>query len=62
MSGDQKIFVPSQPLEPGARYGILSDFDPGTRVLKAGFQLAPPFCSLPVDVLLEKDVAVRVTA
>ena len=37
----------------------MSDFDPGTRVLKAGFQLAPPFRSLPVDVLLEKDVAVQ---
>jgi hypothetical protein len=59
VSGDQKIYVPSQPLEPGARYGVLSDFDPGTRVLKAGFQIAPSFCSLPVDVVLEKDVAVR---
>ena len=59
MSEDQKIFVPSQPLEPGARYGILSDFDPGTRVLNAVFQLAPPFRSLPVEMLLEKDVAVQ---
>ncbi|HZZ02791.1 CocE/NonD family hydrolase [Paraburkholderia sp.] len=58
MSDDQKIFVPSQPLEPGPRYGILSGFGPGTRVLKAGFQIAPPFRSLPVDVVLEKDVAV----
>ena len=58
MSDDQKVFVPSQPLEPGARYGILSDFDPGSRVLKAGFQVAPPFRSLPVDIVFEKDVAV----
>lgn len=58
MKEDLKIFLPSQPLEPGARYGILSDFDPGTRVLKAGFQIAPPFRSLPVDVVFEKDVAV----
>lgn len=58
MKEDQKIFVPSQPLGPGARYGILSNFDPGTRVLEAGFQIAPPFRSLPVDVVFEKDVAV----
>jgi uncharacterized protein len=58
LSHDQKIFMPSQPLEPGPRYGILSGFEPGTRVLKAGFQIAPPFRALPVDVVLEKDVAV----
>lgn len=58
MSDDLKIFVPSHPLEPGDRYGILSGFEPGTRTLEAGFQIAPPFKPLPVDVLLEKDVAV----
>lgn len=58
MSGDQKVYVPSHPLEPGPRYGILSDFDPGTRTLEAGFRIAPQFKPLPVDIVFEKDVAV----
>lgn len=59
MSHDMRIFMPSQPLKPGSeRYGLLSDFDPGTRVLKAGSRLAPEFMALPVDIVLEKDVAV----
>lgn len=58
MSADQKIFVPSRPL-PAARSGLLTDFDPGTRTLEAGFRIAPQFRSLPVDVVFEKDVAVQ---
>ncbi|GFG97486.1 CocE/NonD family hydrolase [Mycobacterium timonense] len=57
-SRDQMLFMPSQPLEPGDRYGVLSGFDPGTRTLPAGFRLAPAFRELPVDIVLEKDVAV----
>ncbi len=58
MSADQKIFVPSQPLPP-PRTGVLTAFEPGARTLKAGFKVAPPFKALPVDVVFEKDVAVR---
>ncbi|OON72175.1 CocE/NonD family hydrolase [Streptomyces tsukubensis] len=58
MSDDQKVYAPSHPLEPGGRYGILSDFEPGTRTLEAGSRIAPPFKSLPVDIVLDKDVAV----
>jgi len=58
MSVDQKVYVPSQPLEPGPRYGILSGFEPGTRTLEAGSRIAPPFKPLPVDVVLDKDVPV----
>ena len=58
MSDDQLIFVPSQPL-PAGRSGILTGFEPGTRTLSAGFQVAPPFRPLPVDVQLDKDVAVQ---
>ncbi|CAM3184958.1 Xaa-Pro dipeptidyl-peptidase C-terminal domain-containing protein [Deinococcus saxicola] len=54
----EQVFVPSLPLEPGDRYGILSDFDPGTRTLPAGFQIAPPFRAIQVDIVFEKDVAV----
>ncbi len=58
MSDSQKMFVPSGPL-PAGRSGLLTPFDPGTRTLAAGFQVAPPFRPLPVDVVFEKDVAVR---
>lgn len=58
MSDDQKVFTPSQPLEPGGRYGVLSDYEPGTRTLEAGFQIAPPFKALPLDIVLDKDVPV----
>ncbi|SNY37116.1 CocE/NonD family hydrolase [Paractinoplanes atraurantiacus] len=52
------IFSKSHPLEPGDRYGILSDFDPGTRTLPAGFQIAPQFRPTPVDIVFDKDVPV----
>ncbi|MCZ2404844.1 CocE/NonD family hydrolase [Paenarthrobacter sp. Z7-10] len=58
MSDDQKMFVPSHPL-PDARTGLLSKFDPGTRTLAAGFQIAPQFLPLPVDIVFEKDVPVQ---
>lgn len=58
MRNDMKIYTPSHPLEPGDRYGILSDFDPGIRTLKAGYQIAPQFMPLPIDIVFEKDVAV----
>ena len=57
MSDCQKLFVPSHPL-PAARTGLFTAFEPGTRTLKAGFQIAPPFRPLPVDIVFEKDVAV----
>lgn len=52
------MFKPSTPL-PEARTGVLTEFDPGVRTLEAGFRIAPQFRSLPVDIVLEKDVAVR---
>lgn len=58
MTTDQTIYTASHPLPP-ARTGVLTAFEPGTRVLEAGFQIAPPFRPLPVDVVFEKDVAVR---
>ncbi|WP_459971342.1 CocE/NonD family hydrolase [Mycobacterium sp. MUNTM1] len=58
LAGEQIVFMPSHPLESGDRYGVLSGFDPGTRTLPAGSRLAPAFRELPVDIVLEKDVAV----
>jgi hypothetical protein len=57
MTEPQNVFIASRPLEPGDRYGVLSGFDPGTRTLAAGSRIAPPFAVLPVDVVLQKDVA-----
>ncbi len=51
------MFEPSS-YAPGEAHGLLSAFEPGTRTLKAGFQIDPRFLPLPVDVVLEKDVAV----
>ncbi|MEV7405598.1 CocE/NonD family hydrolase [Streptomyces sp. NPDC091267] len=58
MSDVQKAFTPAHPLEPGPRYGVLSDYEPGTRTLEAGSKIAPPFKALPLDIRLDKDVAV----
>ncbi len=58
ISDDQRFFVRSSPL-PAARTGVLTGFDPGTRTLEAGSRVAPQFRALPVDVVFDKDVAVR---
>lgn len=59
MSECQQIFMPSQPLVPGSeRYGVLSAFAPGVRLLKAGTRIAPAFQALPIDIVLDKDVIV----
>ena len=57
MSEDQKLYTASGPL-PGFRSGVLTPFDPGTRTLAAGHQIAPGFMPLPVDIVLDKDAAV----
>lgn len=55
----EKIFTPAQPMQPGnPRYGVLSDHNPGTRTLPAGFRIAPPFRDLSIDIVLDKDVPV----
>ena len=55
---DDKILVPSYPYKPGPERGQFSAFEPGTRVLPAGYQVDPRFLALPVDIVFEKDVAV----
>ncbi|RWY48392.1 CocE/NonD family hydrolase [Mucilaginibacter gilvus] len=54
----RKVFVPSYPYNGGFEHGLLSDLDPGTRTLPAGFQVAPKFRPLPVDIVFEKDVLI----
>jgi uncharacterized protein len=57
MSEDLKLYVPSSPLPP-FRTGLVTAFEPGTRTLEAGFQIAPQFLPLPVDIVFEKDVSI----
>jgi uncharacterized protein len=58
MSDAEKVLVPSHHYEAGDAQGLLSPFDPGTRILPAGYQIDQKFRSLPVDIVLEKDIAV----
>ena len=57
MSQGENVYEPSH-YAGGAAHGLLSDFEPGTRTLPAGYQVDPRFLALPVDVVLDKDVAV----
>lgn len=57
MSEDKKIYTPSSPL-PAGRTGVFTPFEPGTRTLKAGYQVAPSFLPLPTDIIFEKDVPI----
>lgn len=42
----------------GKEHGLLSPFEPGTKILQAGYQIAPMFRPLPADIIFEKDVPV----
>jgi predicted acyl esterase len=56
---DIKIFKPSfHYIDDGKEHGLLSKFAPHTETLPAGYQVAPEFLPLPVDIIFEKDVAV----
>lgn len=45
-------------IDDGKEHGLLSKFEPGTRILPAGYQVDPMFRALPVEIVFEKDVAV----
>jgi len=57
MSDHQPVLVPAY-REPEGGQGLFANFQPGTRVLPAGFQVQPRFKPLPADIVMEKDVAV----
>jgi len=59
MSDDDRVFVPSYPYEAGPARGVLSPFEPGTRTLPAGYRIDPRFRSITTDLVLDKDVPVR---
>jgi len=52
------IYVPTNPYEPGPGRGVFSDFKPGTQILPTGYQVAPVFRPIPVDIVYERDVPV----
>ena len=58
MSNKAAVFVPAFGYDEVNDPTVFGRFDPGTRVLPAGFQTAPQFCPIPVDIVLEKDTAV----
>lgn len=56
---DMQIFEPSYNyIDDSKEHGLLSKFEPGTQVLPAGWQVAPMFRALPVDIVYEKDIPV----
>lgn len=57
MSNAEPVWVPAYP-DQAATHGVFSGFEPGTRVLPAGFQVKPGFMPLPVEIVMDKDVAV----
>jgi uncharacterized protein len=58
MSHADSILLPAFPYEPEKDPSLFVKFEPGTRVLPAGFQTRPHFKPTPVDIVFEKDTAV----
>jgi uncharacterized protein len=58
MAKQDAVMIPSLPYDEAAEPSLYAKFEPGTRVLPAGFQTTPQFQPLPVDIVFEKDVAV----
>jgi uncharacterized protein len=58
MYDDDAVFVPANPMGMEPEQALFSDFEPGIRTLPVGFQVAPRFQPLPVEIVFEKDVAV----
>lgn len=54
-----QVFEPAYNyVDDGKEHGLLSKFKQETRVLPKGWQAAPCFCALQVDIVFEKDVPV----
>ncbi|WP_375381843.1 CocE/NonD family hydrolase [uncultured Sphingomonas sp.] len=54
----EPVLAPAYPLDQDSDQGHFSAFDPGTRTLPAGFQVEEKFMPLPVEIILDKDVAI----
>jgi predicted acyl esterase len=58
MSDEKGVFLLASGYDEANDPSLFGKFDPGTRVLPAGFQTTPQFRPLPVDIVFEKDTAV----
>lgn len=57
---DMMVFKPSLDyIDDGREHGVLSTFNPGVTTLKKGTKVDPRFMELPCDIIMEKDVAVK---
>lgn len=52
------IFESAYTYNAGIEHGMLSDFEPSTRILPKDYQVGERFKKLPVEIVFEKDVAV----
>jgi uncharacterized protein len=59
MRSQEAVFVPALRYDEAEDPTVFGKFEPGTRVLPAGFQTTPQFQPIPVDIVFEKDTAVE---
>ena len=58
MTDEIAVYLPASPYDETSEPAVFARFEPGSRLLQAGFQSRPPFAPIPVDIVFEKDVAV----
>lgn len=54
----EPILLPAYPYDEAQEPSLFAKFEPGTRILPAGYQTMPHFRATPVDIVFEKDIAV----
>uniref|UniRef100_UPI00403F24BE CocE/NonD family hydrolase n=1 Tax=Lentilactobacillus hilgardii TaxID=1588 RepID=UPI00403F24BE len=55
-----KVYRPSLDyIDDGKEHGVLSKFEPGTRILPKGYQVSDKFKPLDCDIVFEKDVPIK---
>jgi predicted acyl esterase len=59
MAADLEVFVPALTFDESKEDCVFSRFEPGTRVLPVGFRAHPRFAPLQTEIVLDKDVAVK---
>ena len=59
MAENLEVFVPALPYDESKEDCAFSRFDPGSRVLPVGFRAHPRFAPLQSEIVLDKDVAVK---
>ncbi len=58
MVNEDAVLAPAAPFDEATEPSLFIRFEPGTRVLPAGFQTTEQFQPIPVDIVFEKDTAV----